>query len=182
MVPGKLTLVLPPYFFGAHDFHVRDQLHFASRSDIVFVGGFPHLPNVDAALFIAKQVMPLVWREEPTARLVLVGYAPPEEVRALANAEILVTGQVPDLEPYMNEARVFLPSPFWCRRQGQDCSGFAVRRSGCHHRSGGRGYRYRVRPQWDNSGEPGGSCRSRGITLSRRRAVRRVECCGCAAC
>jgi len=108
LVPGKPTFVLPPYFFEARELRTRDQEYFASRSDVLFVGGFPHLPNVDAALFIAKEVMPLVWREERAARLVLVGYAPPEEVQALANDQILVTGQVPDVEPYMNEARVFL--------------------------------------------------------------------------
>jgi glycosyltransferase involved in cell wall biosynthesis len=108
LAPDKPVTVLPPYFYEAEEICPRDASHFASCSDVVFVGGFPHVPNVDAALFIAQEVMPLVWREQPDARLVLVGYAPPEEVRALAGPRVLVTGQVAAVEPYMEIARVNL--------------------------------------------------------------------------
>jgi glycosyltransferase involved in cell wall biosynthesis len=108
LVPGKPITALPPYFYEAGEIRPRDVSHFASCSDVVFVGGFPHTPNVDAALYMVQEVMPLIWREQPDARLVLVGYAPPPEVRALAGARVLVTGQVPAVEPYMDAARVNL--------------------------------------------------------------------------
>ena len=64
------------------DIHLRRRaLHRAFR--FVFVGGFPHAPNVDAAVFIAKEVMPLVWRECPEVRLLLIGYAPPRKCKHL---------------------------------------------------------------------------------------------------
>jgi GT2 family glycosyltransferase/SAM-dependent methyltransferase/glycosyltransferase involved in cell wall biosynthesis len=105
---GKTAHVLPPFFYDFSDLRTRGADHFASLSDIVFVGGFPHSPNVDAALFIAREIMPLVWREVDWARLVLIGYAPPQEVLSLAGPRIVVTGHVPDLEPYMDQARVNL--------------------------------------------------------------------------
>ena len=79
---------------------------FAGRQDMVFVGGFPHLPNVDAALWLVNQIMPLVWRQVPLARLLLIGYAPPPEVLALAGPLVQVTGVVPDLAPYYARARL----------------------------------------------------------------------------
>ncbi len=108
LTPDKPVYVLPPFFYEPEDLHPRIAEHFSSLSDVVFVGGFPHTPNVDAAIFIAHEVMPLVWREVDGARLVLVGYAPPEEVRSLAGPRIVVTGHVPDIEPYMDRARVNL--------------------------------------------------------------------------
>ncbi len=108
LAPGKPAYVLPPFFYESGDLHLRSADHFASRSDIVFVGGFPHTPNVDAALFIAQEIMPLVWREIEDVRLVLVGYAPPKEVQSLAGPRTVVTGQVPEIEPYMDQARVNL--------------------------------------------------------------------------
>ncbi len=105
---GKTAHVLPPFFYDFSDLRPLGADHFASLSDVVFVGGFPHSPNVDAALFIAQEIMPLVWREVEQARLVLIGYAPPQEVLSLAGPRIVVTGQVPDLEPYMDQARVNL--------------------------------------------------------------------------
>ncbi|WP_160123792.1 methyltransferase domain-containing protein [Rhodovarius lipocyclicus] len=108
LVPGKPVTVLPPYGYEESAIRKRDAASFVGQRDVVFVGGFPHLPNVDAALFIAREVMPLVWREEPDARLILVGYAPPQEVLDLAGSRVIVTGQVPDILPYLDRGRVML--------------------------------------------------------------------------
>jgi GT2 family glycosyltransferase/glycosyltransferase involved in cell wall biosynthesis len=105
---GTPVTVLPPYHYDDSEIWTRDAEHFAAFSDVVFVGGFPHSPNVDAAIFIANEIMPLVWRERPDVRLLLIGYAPPAKVQALAGPRIMVTGQVPKLEPFFDAARVFL--------------------------------------------------------------------------
>jgi GT2 family glycosyltransferase/glycosyltransferase involved in cell wall biosynthesis/SAM-dependent methyltransferase len=108
LVPGATAIALPPYYYEANEIRARDAAHFANRHDIVFVGGFPHTPNVDAALFIVTEIMPIVWRERPDARLMLVGYAPPPEITALAGERVVVTGQVPAVEPFLDAARVNL--------------------------------------------------------------------------
>src|SRR5688500_4676969 len=73
---------------------------------VLFVGGFAHPPNVDAALWLAGKIMPLVWQEVPRAHLWLVGSNPPEEVRALSGERITVTGRVAEVEPYLQRAAV----------------------------------------------------------------------------
>jgi GT2 family glycosyltransferase/glycosyltransferase involved in cell wall biosynthesis len=106
--PGKSVSVLPPYYYEANEICPQDASHFEDLTDVVFVGGFPHTPNVDAALYIANEIMPQVWERRPDVRLVLVGYAPPAEILALAGSRVVVTGQVPDVKPYLNRARVLL--------------------------------------------------------------------------
>ncbi|HTM71232.1 MAG TPA: glycosyltransferase family 4 protein, partial [Luteimonas sp.] len=69
-----------------------------SREGILFVAGFAHPPNVDAAAWLVRDIMPLVWREEPGARLTLVGANPTADVLALAGAQVEVTGFVSDAE------------------------------------------------------------------------------------
>lgn len=108
LAPAAVVHVLPPYFYEASEIHSYGPDHFEGLNDVVFVGGFPHTPNVDAAIFMATEIMPMVWNEIPQARLVLVGYAPPPEVRALAGARVVVTGQVPAVEPFLERARVVL--------------------------------------------------------------------------
>lgn len=108
LLPGKPVTVLPPYSYNNHQIGSHDAQHFEKLNDIVFVGGFPHTPNVDAALFIVHEIMPLVWKKRPDVRLWLVGYAPPPEVLALAGPQIVVTGQVSDIKPFLDKARVFL--------------------------------------------------------------------------
>jgi glycosyltransferase involved in cell wall biosynthesis len=75
---------------------------------LLFVAGFGHPPNVDAAAWLVSEVMPLVWVEEPRATLRLVGSKPSDEVRALASDRVEVTGYVSDaqLEELYRTARV----------------------------------------------------------------------------
>jgi glycosyltransferase involved in cell wall biosynthesis len=73
----------------------------AGRAGLLFVGGFAHDPNVDAALRLVRVIMPLVWREFPGVGLTLVGGNPPEEVRALASSGVAVPGWVKDLRPLL---------------------------------------------------------------------------------
>lgn len=106
LVPGADAVYVPLYFFPGERPEIKTPADFAPLKDVVFVGGFPHRPNVDAALWLAREIMPLVWKEEPKARLLLIGTAPPPEVTALAGERIIVTGQVPDLAPYFAKARL----------------------------------------------------------------------------
>ncbi|MGH7551490.1 MAG: glycosyltransferase, partial [Longimicrobiales bacterium] len=84
-------------------------IHDATRQDedgVVFIGGFRHTPNVDAALWLGRQIMPLLRTQHPTVRLTLVGADPPPEVRALASDHVTVTGRVPAVAPYLDAAAV----------------------------------------------------------------------------
>jgi polysaccharide biosynthesis protein PslH len=73
---------------------------------VLFVGGFGHPPNVDAALWLASSIFPRVLRSVPDARLELVGDRPGDEVRRLEGGAVSVHGSVPDVTPYMDRAAV----------------------------------------------------------------------------
>jgi glycosyltransferase involved in cell wall biosynthesis len=66
-------------------------------------------PNVQGMLWFAREVWPIVAREEPEARLVIIGRRPPAEVEALASdPRIEVTGYVEDPTPYLADTAAFL--------------------------------------------------------------------------
>ena len=92
LVPQIDSRVVPPYCFP----WFVDDATVDGRNDILFVAGFGHPPNVDAALWLREEVMPLVWAKRPDVRLRLVGSNPTEQVRALARADTEVTGYVSD--------------------------------------------------------------------------------------
>lgn len=75
---------------------------------LIFVGNFYHAPNVDAALFLGQEIMPLLRNQMPEARLMIVGASPPDNVRKLACKDIDVQGYVPDIEPLLAEAAVIV--------------------------------------------------------------------------
>jgi glycosyltransferase involved in cell wall biosynthesis len=74
----------------------------------LFVGGFGHAPNVDAAERLATAIFPTVHANLPDVVLEIVGDKPPHAVRALARDGVRVAGAVPDVTPYLDRAAVFI--------------------------------------------------------------------------
>ena len=106
MAPRTEIRVMTPYFYGSRMPARPGQTPLPERTDIVFVGAFDHLPNVDAATVLIREVMPLVWGRVPGARVLLVGDFVPPEIRALASDRVAVLGYVPDLESVWDQARM----------------------------------------------------------------------------
>lgn len=63
---------------------------------IIFVAGFGHPPNTDAAVWFVKDVFPRIKAHQPDAMLYLIGSKPTDEVLKLKSASIIVTGYVTD--------------------------------------------------------------------------------------
>jgi polysaccharide biosynthesis protein PslH len=78
----------------------------SDRSVLAFVATMGWAPNVDAALWLGREIWPEVKRRLPEAELLLVGRDPSPEVRALAGPGVEVTGTVPSVEPFLARARV----------------------------------------------------------------------------
>lgn len=76
----------------------------SSPHAIVFTGAMDYWPNVDAVVWFARSVMPLLADRFPLARFWIVGRNPTPEVRALAGERVEVTGSVDDVRPYLQHA------------------------------------------------------------------------------
>jgi glycosyltransferase involved in cell wall biosynthesis len=73
---------------------------------VLFTGTFAHLPNRDAARWLAAEIMPAVRARHPRAHLRIVGSAPPAEVLGLAGDGIEVIADAPSMEPHLEQAAV----------------------------------------------------------------------------
>ena len=76
--------------------------------DVLFCGNMGYHPNVDAACFLAEEIMPLVRVRHPAARLLIAGTTPVPRVLGLASAQVEVSGWVPDIRAAYASARVFV--------------------------------------------------------------------------
>jgi len=72
-------------------------------ADMVFVGSMDWMPNIDAVLWFAAEILPLIRASHPEARLAVVGRRPAPEIARLTekDAHIQVTGTVDDIRPYL---------------------------------------------------------------------------------
>lgn len=65
-----------------------------AEGGILFVAGFAHPPNVDAACWLVREILPRVRQAVPGARLILAGSNPTRDVLALAGDGVEVTGSL----------------------------------------------------------------------------------------
>jgi len=73
---------------------------------IVFTGAMDYWANVDAVVWFANAIFPLIVKQQPYVKFYIVGSKPTKEVLALATNAIVVTGGVDDIRPYLAHAQL----------------------------------------------------------------------------
>jgi sugar transferase (PEP-CTERM/EpsH1 system associated) len=112
LVPGLEPVVVP---------NGVDMAHYAGPvsplapdlgpgdDDLVFTAKMDFRPNVDAVLWFAEKVLPLIRREAPEARFWVVGKDPhPRLAPLLEDPAVVVTGWVEDIRPYIAGAGIYV--------------------------------------------------------------------------
>jgi sugar transferase (PEP-CTERM/EpsH1 system associated) len=72
---------------------------------LILSGKMSYHANVTMVFYLVNEILPRVWARRPDVKLMIVGKDPPVRVRALAgDARVTVTGMVPDMRPFLNQA------------------------------------------------------------------------------
>ena len=75
------------------------------KSKLLFFGAYGYTPNIDAAIYLAKDIFPLIKDKLPYMQLMIVGKSPTSEVLELAkNYGIEVYPDVPAILPFLSTA------------------------------------------------------------------------------
>jgi glycosyltransferase involved in cell wall biosynthesis len=84
--------------------------HESARPALIFVGSLNWYPNVDAVLFLLREIWPLAKARIPELRLDIVGSAPPQNILELAAAleDVKVHGFVDDVRPLLDAASLYV--------------------------------------------------------------------------
>jgi len=80
----------------------------AERDGLLFIGGYLHKPNIDAAIWLVKEIMPIVWKSIPTLKVTLLGSNPTNEVLKLQSECVNVPGYIHDVSSYFNNSKIFV--------------------------------------------------------------------------
>lgn len=120
-LPDKAVLIMT----DVHDIK-ETQTPFEERSGFLYVGSFNHTPNEDAVVFFVERIFPLIKRTMPAAKFIIVGNNPSPKVKALASNDIIVTGWVPEIRPYLDNCRVeVVPLRYGAGNKGKVGEAFA---------------------------------------------------------
>ncbi|MHB1271840.1 MAG: glycosyltransferase [Rhodanobacter sp.] len=94
--PDVRSYTVPAYAYDS--FPEQPDKNLNERRDLLFVAGFAHPPNGDAAEWFVREVLPLIRERHPDVHLFLVGSSPSAAVMALQGDHVTVTGFVSDEE------------------------------------------------------------------------------------
>ncbi|MBS3180205.1 MULTISPECIES: glycosyltransferase [unclassified Pseudoclavibacter] len=67
------------------------------RPTLSFTGSLDYAPNIESATRLVREIAPVVWAEEPSARILIAGRNPVDEVLALASDRVEVLANVPSM-------------------------------------------------------------------------------------
>ena len=96
LIPNAVDLDLFPY-------RTEDP----AGHNLVFIGGLDYWVNIDAACFLAREILPRIQITYPDTTLTLVGANPSLEVQELTKLKgVIVTGRVPSMTTYLHQATV----------------------------------------------------------------------------
>jgi len=89
-----------------HDFFSPKKAE--KKYDLVFTGNMAYPPNVDAAEFLANEIMPEVWKQKPEAKVLLAGASPDKRVQVLKSKQVSVSGWMDDIRDAYASAKIFI--------------------------------------------------------------------------
>jgi len=78
------------------------------REGLLFIGHLAHRPNSDAVNYFMREIYPLIKQLLPSITFHIVGSGPSPEIEAYDSDNVRVMGYVPDINPLLQSARVFV--------------------------------------------------------------------------
>lgn len=87
-------------------FHPSDQK--PEPHSLVFVGSIGYVPNHDGMKFFLDKILPLIRKQLADIKVYIVGKNPPKEIRQRADENVVVTGFVDDVRPYVWKSSVYV--------------------------------------------------------------------------
>ena len=102
----KLQITVMPNGIDT-DFFKNDKTK-GTSSTILFVGNMNYTPNIDAAVFLINEIMPLVWKKNKSLNVTIAGANPSSAVQELSSPRVTITGWVDDIRVEYAKAEVFV--------------------------------------------------------------------------
>jgi polysaccharide biosynthesis protein PslH len=90
------------------DHHYFTPMDAEKKYTIVFVGNMSYPPNVDAAVYLIKEILPKVTVHFSDVTVLIAGASPSSEVLELQSNKVMVTGWVEDIRVSYASAKVFV--------------------------------------------------------------------------
>lgn len=103
--PGVATITAPN---GVDVENFRPSDEEVDANSIVFTGLMGYRPNADGAIYCVQEILPHILQRRPSTVFSIVGMGAGQEVFDCVSPNVVVTGEVPDVRPYIRKASVVI--------------------------------------------------------------------------
>ena len=103
--PGVPKFVIPN---GVDASYFRPNGQTPASPSLVFTGMMAYVPNSDGMLYFLDEIFPLINRKVPGVTITIVGNRPPRELLRRASDQVIITGYVDDVRPFVERASVYV--------------------------------------------------------------------------
>lgn len=109
-VPSEILLYLPFQLDSIKNSSIEKWIPFEEREGFICIGNGKHAPNVDAFLWLKKEIWPLIRKQLPKIELSIYGAYLPQQVKELHNPKegFNVLGRAEIVENVMSKAKLNL--------------------------------------------------------------------------
>lgn len=105
MHPNRGSIALIPNGVDQRFFEIIPA---TKQFSLVFTGNMGYPPNVEAAEFIATEIMPLVLKQHPTLNCLISGANPAPQLQSLVRPNFRIGGWVEDMRTSYVSSRIFV--------------------------------------------------------------------------
>lgn len=100
----KLIHIIP----NGVDFNYFSPVDTKEEYDMVFVGNLSYPPNVDACIYLCKEILPIIQKKLPGVKVLLAGAKPSKKITALSSKCIHVSGWLDDIRLAYAKSKLFV--------------------------------------------------------------------------
>jgi glycosyltransferase involved in cell wall biosynthesis len=93
---------------GVDDTFFTKNIDKEKKYDLIFTGNMSYPPNVDAVIYVAKKVLPILWKTNPEINFLIAGAQPSPSVKALESSKIKVSGWMDDIRDAYYVGKIFI--------------------------------------------------------------------------
>lgn len=102
--PNKKILVVSNIHFNKLE---QDQIpSFKKKNDLLFIGS-DHDPNIDAIHYLYNEIMPIVWKTNPSIKVTIIGNLD-EKIKNISHPNFKFLGFVENIEPYFLNSKFMI--------------------------------------------------------------------------
>lgn len=89
--------------------NATNAAEFLQREGLLFIGGYNHLPNIDAVKFLHENIMPLVWQKNENIKVFVLGPDFPEDLKQKYHSDkFQILGYQKSVDHWFENARIFV--------------------------------------------------------------------------